>query len=178
MADAREGVRLRADVPDLRGQRHGLIEVGEAVTVPELVAIRVADAGQRVDLGHQVAGGAGEFERPLVVGAGIRVPLLDAVGERDAVQRLRRGGEVAVGEFEGLPVVGAGIGHSIAAPYVRWQLERNRAELGRHRLDTVFLHNPERTTRPDQLYDQLRAAFAVLEEAAAAGHLTTYGIAT
>ncbi|MFF3459682.1 aldo/keto reductase [Streptomyces sp. NPDC002730] len=72
----------------------------------------------------------------------------------------------------------AAAGHSLHAPYVRWRLERNRAELGRHRLDTLFLHNPERTTRPDQLHDQLRAAFAVLEEAAAAGHLTTYGIAT
>ncbi|MEV7384108.1 aldo/keto reductase [Streptomyces lydicus] len=72
----------------------------------------------------------------------------------------------------------AGRGHSLAAGYVRWQVERNRAALGRDCLDTLFLHNPERTGDGAVLPIVLREAFAVLEEAAAAGHLSTYGIAT
>lgn len=69
-------------------------------------------------------------------------------------------------------------GHSLAAGYVRWQVERNRAALGRACLDTVFLPNPERTSDRAVLPIVLREAFAVLEEAAAAGHLSTYDIAT
>ncbi|MEU9499709.1 aldo/keto reductase [Streptomyces sp. NPDC048196] len=77
-----------------------------------------------------------------------------------------------------LPPEDAERGHSLTAGYVRWQLERNRAALGRACLDTVFLHNPERTSDRAVLPIVLREAFAVLEEAAAAGHLSTYGIAT
>ncbi|WP_329309644.1 aldo/keto reductase [Streptomyces sp. NBC_01262] len=69
-------------------------------------------------------------------------------------------------------------GHSLAAPYVRWQTDHNRATLGRTRLDLVFIHNPERHPDPDTLPDTLLAAFTVLEEAVAAGHLTAYGVAT
>ncbi|GAB3117720.1 aldo/keto reductase [Streptomyces calidiresistens] len=68
-------------------------------------------------------------------------------------------------------------GHSLAPAYLRWQLARNRAELGRSRLDLVFLHNPERAG-PHRMDEQLEAAFTVLEEAAAAGHITGYGVAT
>ncbi|MFF8313230.1 aldo-keto reductase family protein [Streptomyces lydicus] len=57
-------------------------------------------------------------------------------------------------------------------------MERTRAALGRACLDTVFLHNPERTGDPAVLPIVLREAFAVREEAATAGHLSTYGIAT
>ncbi|MEG3631940.1 aldo/keto reductase [Streptomyces poriticola] len=71
-------------------------------------------------------------------------------------------------------------GHSLAPNYVRWQIRRNRAQLGRDRLDLVLLHNPERAHPGDRpaLHRAFRDAFAVLEEAAAAGHVTGYGIAT
>ncbi|MGV9338047.1 aldo/keto reductase [Streptomyces sp. NPDC003688] len=74
----------------------------------------------------------------------------------------------------------AATGHSLAPDYLRWQVDRNRAELGRTRLDLMLLHNPERAHHGDRtaLHDTLRAAFAVLEEAASTGHLTGYGIAT
>ncbi|MEW2130378.1 aldo/keto reductase [Streptomyces sp. NPDC005435] len=74
----------------------------------------------------------------------------------------------------------AATGHSLAPDYLRWQLDRNRAELGRERLDLVLLHNPERAHHGDRaaLHQVLRDAFTVLEEAAAAGHLTGYGVAT
>lgn len=77
-----------------------------------------------------------------------------------------------------LPPADAERGHSLAAGYVRWQAERNRAALGRSCLDTVFLHNPELTDDPAVLPIVLREAFAVLEEAVAAWHLGTYGVAT
>ncbi|MFE9813172.1 aldo/keto reductase [Streptomyces sp. NPDC005548] len=74
----------------------------------------------------------------------------------------------------------AATGHSLAPGYVRWQLGRNREQLGREKLDLVLLHNPERTYPNDRtaLHRTLRDAFAVLEEQTAAGRLTGYGIAT
>ncbi|MFB7852693.1 aldo/keto reductase [Streptomyces sp. NPDC056053] len=74
----------------------------------------------------------------------------------------------------------AAAGHSLAPDYVRWQIRRNRAQLGRDRLDLVLLHNPERAHPGDRpaLHRAIRDAFAALEEAATAGHVTGYGIAT
>nr|WP_231976517.1 hypothetical protein [Streptomyces sp. 3214.6] len=74
----------------------------------------------------------------------------------------------------------AQVRHSIAAEFVRWQTARSRTELGRQRLDAVFLHNPERHRRGDRrhLAGALRAAFAVLEEAAHAKEIAAYGVAT
>ncbi|WP_030940718.1 aldo/keto reductase [Streptomyces sp. NRRL S-646] len=67
-------------------------------------------------------------------------------------------------------------GHCLSLPYVRWQCARNRAELGRDRLDLVFAHNPERSEGDP--YDALRQAVAALEAEAAVGALTAYGVAT
>ncbi|MFB7776222.1 aldo/keto reductase [Streptomyces bauhiniae] len=74
----------------------------------------------------------------------------------------------------------AATGHSLAPGYLRWQMHRNRAGLGRDRLDLVLLHNPEHAHHgdPAALHQVLRDAFAVLEPEAAAGHLTGYGVAT
>ncbi|GAA2640996.1 aldo/keto reductase [Streptomyces vastus] len=67
-------------------------------------------------------------------------------------------------------------GHCLSTPYVHWQCARNRTELGRDHLDLVFAHNPERTDGDP--YEALRNAFTALEEEAAAGTLTAYGVAT
>lgn len=56
-------------------------------------------------------------------------------------------------------------------------MERNRHELGRDRVGTVFPHNPERVGEAS-LRQVLRDAFAVLEQEAVAGHLVSYGVAT
>ncbi|WP_328436242.1 aldo/keto reductase [Streptomyces sp. NBC_00444] len=50
--------------------------------------------------------------------------------------------------------------HSIAPACVRWQTDRSRTELGRPRLDAVFLHNPEHShqNHSEPLADRLRAA--------------------
>ncbi|MFC9131834.1 aldo/keto reductase [Streptomyces sp. NPDC057099] len=71
-------------------------------------------------------------------------------------------------------------GHSLAPEYVRWQTGRNRAELGREKLDLVLLHNPESAHPGDRaaLHRAIREAFVVLEEEVAAGHVAGYGIAT
>jgi aryl-alcohol dehydrogenase-like predicted oxidoreductase len=71
-------------------------------------------------------------------------------------------------------------GHSLAPQYVRWQVGRNREQLGREQLDLVLLHNPERAHPGDRLalHRAMREAFVVLEEAVAAGHVAGYGIAT
>ncbi|WP_405969044.1 aldo/keto reductase [Streptomyces sp. NBC_00988] len=76
-----------------------------------------------------------------------------------------------------------GVRHSLDPRYVRWQTDRSRSELGRLRLDAVFLHNPEHHQQPGngaELADRLRAAFAVLEEEeeAHAGRLASCGVAT
>jgi aryl-alcohol dehydrogenase-like predicted oxidoreductase len=74
----------------------------------------------------------------------------------------------------------AAAGHSLAPQYVRWQVGRNREQLGRGRLDLVLLHNPERAHSGDRsaLHRAIRDAFAVLEEEVTAGHVAGYGIAT
>ncbi|MEU8718372.1 aldo/keto reductase [Streptomyces sp. NPDC048663] len=74
----------------------------------------------------------------------------------------------------------AAAGHSLAPQYVRWQLARNREQLGRVRLDLVLLHNPERAHSGDRaaLHRAIQDAFSVMEEAVAAGHVAGYGIAT
>jgi aryl-alcohol dehydrogenase-like predicted oxidoreductase len=64
-------------------------------------------------------------------------------------------------------------GHCIWPRYLRWQVERSLKELGRQQIDTLFLHNPERAT-----LGAVFAAFVELEELAAAGSITGYGIAT
>ncbi|MFE4821934.1 aldo/keto reductase [Streptomyces sp. NPDC056704] len=71
-------------------------------------------------------------------------------------------------------------GHSLTPDYVRWQTGRNRAQLGRDRLDLPLLHNPERTHPGDRpaLHCAIRDAFEVLEGETAAGHVAGYGIAT
>lgn len=74
-------------------------------------------------------------------------------------------------------VLPPGMRHSLHPRYVRWQVERNRHELGRDHVETVFLHNPERVGEAS-LRQVLRDAFAVLEQEAAAGHLVSYGVAT
>jgi aryl-alcohol dehydrogenase-like predicted oxidoreductase len=72
----------------------------------------------------------------------------------------------------------ADLGHSLNPLFVRWQLEQSCGELGRDRPDTVFIHNPERSPDPGSLARHLRDAFEILEDAAGAGRIGSYGLAT
>jgi len=70
-------------------------------------------------------------------------------------------------------------GHSINADYVRWQTERSRRDLGRTKLDVVFLHNPDQFhTDRDDLTAALITAFAALEASACDRVIGGYGVAT
>lgn len=69
-----------------------------------------------------------------------------------------------------------GTGHSLSPAFVRWQCAQNRAELGRARLNTVFVHNPERAAGDSN--EALLRAFTALEEEVEAGTLDAYGVAT
>jgi aryl-alcohol dehydrogenase-like predicted oxidoreductase len=71
--------------------------------------------------------------------------------------------------------------HCMAPRYVADQLERSRRNLGLATLDVYHLHNPETqlTEVPRaEFMRRIRAAFEVLEAAAAAGTIATYGTAT
>ncbi len=64
--------------------------------------------------------------------------------------------------------------HCLTHRYVAWQSRRNATELGRTP-DIVFIHNPERATRP---HDAIASAFTALEAEARAGLIGAYGVAT
>ena len=73
----------------------------------------------------------------------------------------------------------AAAGHSLRPSYLRWQIERSRADLGRDRLSLLFLHNPEHaTTNRMALGELLVEAFAELETAVRDGLISSYGVST
>ncbi len=72
-------------------------------------------------------------------------------------------------------------GHSLDPEFLRAQIQRSREALGVECIDVYHVHNPEHQLQsvPEAvLMDRLRAAFVVLEEAADAGQIRIYGIAT
>ncbi len=72
-------------------------------------------------------------------------------------------------------------GHCIAPGYLRHQLEQSQRNLGLETIDVYFVHNPEEqlaAVSREEFRRRLRAAFAVLEEAAAMGRIRFYGTAT
>ena len=129
-----------------------------------------------------------------VVGAAIE----DAAVDREAVLVSTKGGFVPFdGEMPDDPgryvreeYVESGIidpedlvmgSHCIAPDYLDDQLDRSLDNLGLETIDLYYVHNPETQLRArsrDAVYDQLEAAFARLEERAAAGELRYYGVAT
>jgi len=71
--------------------------------------------------------------------------------------------------------------HCIAPAYLRDQIARSRANLGLDTLDLYYLHNVEtQLAAVDRavLRQRLAAAIEVLEEAAAAGQIAAWGLAT
>ncbi|MFF1959357.1 aldo/keto reductase [Streptomyces sp. NPDC058220] len=134
-------------------------------------AAESAPAGWADTAPHYCHGRAHRLLAPVLADhPGLRVSTKAGFLTRATARTARASGVIDRGDAEA--------GHSLTGRYVRWQVKRNRAELGRTRLDTVFLHNPECSTHPDQLHDQLRTAFSALEEEVAEGHLTSYGVAT
>jgi len=71
--------------------------------------------------------------------------------------------------------------HCIAPAYLDDQLDRSLDNLGLETIDLYYVHNPETQLEArsrDAVYDQLEAAFEVLERRIAAGDLRHYGVAT
>jgi len=71
--------------------------------------------------------------------------------------------------------------HCIAPAYLRHQLATSLRNLGLDCVDIYYLHNPEAQLGElahDEFLARMRAAFATLEEAAAAGQIRQYGVAT
>jgi len=71
--------------------------------------------------------------------------------------------------------------HCMAPRYLADQIERSRANLGVDTIDVYYLHNPE--TQLDELdraefRRRIVDAFRALEEAASAGNIARYGVAT
>jgi aryl-alcohol dehydrogenase-like predicted oxidoreductase len=72
-------------------------------------------------------------------------------------------------------------GHAITPRYLAYQLARSRANLGLQTIDLYYVHNPEEqllAVDRSTFRQRLRAAFALLEERAAAGEIAGYGCAT
>jgi aryl-alcohol dehydrogenase-like predicted oxidoreductase len=72
-------------------------------------------------------------------------------------------------------------GHSVSPNFLRYAITRSRRNLGLRTLDVFLLHNPEQQATvlpPKALRERLRAAFMVLEDAAARGEVGAYGCAT
>jgi aryl-alcohol dehydrogenase-like predicted oxidoreductase len=72
-------------------------------------------------------------------------------------------------------------GHSLAPRFLRYCLAKSRQNLGLRCIDVYYLHNPEQQLAAvdgAELEGRLRAAFAVLEEAAIRKEIGVYGAAT
>jgi len=72
-------------------------------------------------------------------------------------------------------------GHSLAPRFLRYCLAKSRQNLGLRTIDVYYVHNPGQqlgTVSHDELRQRLRAAFAMLEEAATRGDIGVYGCAT
>jgi aryl-alcohol dehydrogenase-like predicted oxidoreductase len=71
--------------------------------------------------------------------------------------------------------------HALSPGFLENQLDRSRANLCVDCVDVYYLHNPETQLSDisrEEFMRRLRAAFAFLESAAAAGKLRFYGLAT
>lgn len=72
-------------------------------------------------------------------------------------------------------------GHSLAPRFLRYCLAKSRQNLGLRTIDIYYVHNPGQqlgVVSSAELRERLRAAFAMLEEAADRGEIGVYGCAT
>lgn len=109
-------------------------------------------------------------------------PLLDHPGVRISTKagHMTRGQARAAQQAGLITPEEAGRCHSIAPAYLRHRITANITEIGRDRLDLLYLHNPEHDAHGgrDRLLKQITRAFTAFEEAVHQGHLAGYGIAT
>ena len=131
-------------------------------------------------LGAALAGGALDRDEVVVCSKAGYVPLEGAApaSRAEYLEYVERE-YYARGVMSPASVVAGG--HCIAPGYLADQLARSRANLGVETVDVYYVHNPEQqldALTHDRFRDALRAAFALLEERAAAGEIGVYGCAT
>ncbi|MFD1640759.1 aldo/keto reductase [Halohasta litorea] len=71
--------------------------------------------------------------------------------------------------------------HSLEPNFINEMLDQSLSNLGVETIDCYYLHNPETQlldADPGSVYDQLEAAFELLERRRAAGDIGVYGLAT
>ncbi|MBR8835863.1 MAG: aldo/keto reductase [Stigonema ocellatum SAG 48.90 = DSM 106950] len=71
--------------------------------------------------------------------------------------------------------------HCIHPEFLRDQLDCSLINLGLQTIDVYYIHNPEIQlceVAPEEFYNRLRAAFKFMEDAADAGKIAAYGLAT
>jgi len=71
--------------------------------------------------------------------------------------------------------------HSLDPTFIEYSLERSLSNLAVDCIDCYYLHNPETqllAVEHDELYDQLEAAFELLERRRSTGDIGVYGLAT
>ncbi|GAX38384.1 aldo/keto reductase [Nodularia sp. NIES-3585] len=74
-----------------------------------------------------------------------------------------------------------GTRYCIHPEYLLDQINRSLTNLGLETIDVYYIHNPERNLTeiaPDIFYEQIRAAFEVMENAVNNGKIAAYGLAT
>ncbi len=72
-------------------------------------------------------------------------------------------------------------GHSLSPRFLRYCLAKSRQNLGLRTIDVYYLHNPEQQAGAvphEEFVKRIRAAFAMMEEAATRGEIGAYGCAT
>jgi aryl-alcohol dehydrogenase-like predicted oxidoreductase len=140
-----------------------------AITAPA-----IADAGcDWIDTAPNYAHGNAHTELAPLLAVHPEISISTKVG---CLPRALAAGALAAGVIDN---EAAASGHSIKADYVRWQTERSRRDLGRTRLNVMFLHNPDQfLTDRDELTAALITAFAALEAAACDHVIGGYGVAT
>ncbi|QFG21913.1 aldo/keto reductase [Actinomadura sp. WMMB 499] len=155
------------------------------MTILGLGTYRCRDVGQAAEAA--AAHGTPWIDTAPVYGAGAAQPALagtlaayPAIGVSTKVGYMTGRQADAAVRAGCLDVADAGHRYSIAPDYVAVQIEANRAELGRRRLDVLYLHNPESCSHydPRRLHEAITAAFAVCEQAVEEGRITGYGVST
>lgn len=132
------------------------------------------------------------------LGQGIRVLLDSGEAARDEIFVMSKGGYLPfdggvpsnVSEYLRQTYLDSGIvqpdelvagSHCISPRFLEDQLQRSLDNFGLEAIDVYFLHNVEQQldeVPPDEFLGRVERAFAVLEQAVAAGRLACYGVAT
>jgi aryl-alcohol dehydrogenase-like predicted oxidoreductase len=187
-ATARGTARLakRASIPFRRASR---LHVSVLGTGTSLSGYPTADARRyRVIVRRALAQGVNVIDTALsygdgaserAVGAALAEACCSGAVSRDEIVVVTKAGYVP-GEAGGKVVDSPG-GHSLAPDFLRFAIDRSRANLAVRTLDVLLLHNPEvqRGSLTQRAFaSAMRAAFEELERAVDAGKVGRYGIAT